>query len=382
MKDVNLALQTWLDQWGFRFDPFLPLDASLDPHLSEYRVDHDTFEAVWGDWMSFVFAPPGGGKTAFRVNAAQLCWIGQGTNRPFPITYLPSHLDQGGTEFSWFDHLAGLSGAAARQLLLALAYRPHWLFNLDVSDQRQVRQAFDWNLPGPLPYYLAQCQSNASLHPLSEAFDPTFQLADPPDAATLGRFCDLLLAFPSSRNTRPGPAERWQHLTGLLLDILKFEFLYALIDGLDAVLETGADPQAAVNSVSALLDHAAEWSRQRIYVKGFFPSDTRAIFETRHRDLALISRLVTIQWTPVLLAEIVRKRLDIATDGAFNSLNAVGSPALPTNVELELAQLAPPLPREMLVLTREVLKAHAVRTNGGSVLEPEDIDLALALYRR
>jgi hypothetical protein len=85
----------WLRWAGFRFDPFGPLDAAADPHLSEYLVGHEVFARVWGDGISWVFAPAGGGKTALRISVMQACWIGQETNRPFPIPYVPPFLAWG-----------------------------------------------------------------------------------------------------------------------------------------------------------------------------------------------------------------------------------------------------------------------------------------------
>lgn len=381
MKHTDDALRHWLGEVGLHFDPFLPLDASQDSRLSEYRIGHNTFNAVWGDWVSFVFAPPGGGKTALRVNVAQSCWVGQGTNRPFPISYLPSYLTIRPTNMQWHDHLNKLSRAAARQLLMALVYRPHWLFALDRSAQRKVYEALDWNLPGPLAHYLDQCKESRSPGLISKSFDPTFQLIDPPDGDTLTRFCTVLEAFTSG--PPPDAAGRWHHITDLLLNILGLQCLYILVDGLDAVYETGADPEVALASIADLLEQAQPWREQRIFVKGFFPSETRPVLERRYPGITDPERIVTIHWTPDLLAAMIKKRLYVASNSAFDSLNAVGSPALDQDSERLLAEAVPPLPREMLVLARKVITVHVTRTeNNKSALEPEDFDEAIERYRQ
>jgi len=113
-------LRAWLDWLGLRFNPFQSLDAAADTRLGEYLVEHEVLASIWGDWNSFVFAPAGGGKTALRVRTSQACWVGQATNHPFPISYLPPFLLWLHTHPSLDEHLAAISQAGAIRLLLAL----------------------------------------------------------------------------------------------------------------------------------------------------------------------------------------------------------------------------------------------------------------------
>ena len=275
-------LHAWLEWLGLRFDPFGPLDAASDPRLGEYLVGHEAFVRVWGDWPSWVFAPPGGGKTALRVRTAQACWVGQDTNRPFPVSYIPPFLSWGHTSPSLDDHLAALARAGAVALLLALAHRPHWLFRLDDEACRTVREALDWNLPGPLSDYLARWRQSGSLHSLRDSLDPTFLLPDPPDGDTLLRWCDALDAVPGG-DSRPAPAARWDSLCDLLLGALEFRSIYLLIDGLDAAPETIADAQAMVDCLAPLdavgrrLEQATN-IRQRILAAGVADSPGRSVY--------------------------------------------------------------------------------------------------------
>jgi hypothetical protein len=367
------SLRDWLEWLGLRFDPFGPLDAASDPHLGEYLVGHEVFAHVWGDWPSWVFAPPGGGKTALRVRTSQACWVGQETNRPFPIPYVPQYLSWGHASPSLDDHLSALARAGAVALLLALAHRPHWLFRLDEGARQNVRDILEWNLPGPLSGYLDLCRQSGSLLPLREVLDPSFVLPDPPDAATLNRWCDVLdAAFES--DLRPSPVARWNNLRRLLLDTLGFRSIYVLVDGLDAAPETATDAQAMVDCLAPLVPLADDWAEQRAFVKGFLPTEAQRFVSVFTR-----ARAATIHWTPELLAKVIQRRVYVASEGAFDSLDAVASPAL-RDIEMVLAEAVLPLPREILVLTRRVLEEHVQRAGSSGRIQEQDVDAAIRWY--
>lgn len=371
-------LRVWLEWLGLRFDPFGPLDAASDPRLGEYLVGHDAFARTWGDWPSWVFAPPGGGKTALRVRTSQACWVGQETNHPFPLPYIPPFLSWGHASPSLDDHLTALARAGAVTLLLALAHRPHWLFRLDDEARRSVRVVLDWNLPGPLDDYLAHCRQSGSLQSLREALDPTFVLPDPPEAATLLRWCDVLDDAPAGE-PRPLPAARWDSLCGLLLDTLGFRSVYILLDGLDAAPETITDAQAMVDCLASLMPLANDWAGRRVFVKGFLPIEAQAPLEDQFTSTFANTHSATIHWTPALLAEVIRRRVYVASEGDFGSLDAIASPGL-RDVETILAKAVLPLPREMLVLTQRVLEEHVMREGSEGRIKEHDVDTAIQWY--
>ncbi len=376
--DFSPPLHAWLEWLGLRFDPFGPLDAASDPRLGEYLVGHKAFARVWGDWPSWVFAPPGGGKTALRVRTAQACWVGQDTNRPFPIPYTPPFLSWEHASPSLDDHLTALARAGAVALLLALAHRPHWLFRLDDEARQAVRETLDWNLPGPLGDYLERCRQSGSLHSLRKSLDPTFLLPDPPDSDTLLRWCDVLDAVPAG-GSRPAPAARWDSLCDLLLKGLGFRSVYLLVDGLDAAPETIADARAMADCLAPLMPPVGDWAGRGIFVKWFLPLEAQPLLADRFPLLYTSAHTATVRWTASLLAEVVRRRVYVASEGAFGSLDAIASPAL-RDVETILAQAVLPLPREMLVLTRRVLEEHVRREGSRGIIQEEDVDAAIRWY--
>ena len=370
----------WLRWAGLEFDPFEPLDAAADPHLSEYLVGHHIFARAWGDGIFWVFAPAGGGKTALRITIAQACWVGQETNRPFPLPYVPPFLLWGHTHPSEEEQWLTLARMGTQTLFLAMAHRPHWFLQLPALEQQQIADTFHWNLPGPLPAYLDLCRQTGQVGLLREALDSALILRDPPDAATLREWCDALEAAVSGEPA-PSPSVRWTQLLTVLRDILAFPAVYILADGFDGAPDSADNPAVVVDCLTSLLNRVEEWAREKVFLKAFLPVEALPILSERFPDLFTPALFATIQWSPDLLAEVIRRRVYVASRGAFGSLDAVSSPAL-RDIETILARAVIPLPREMLVLTRRVIEEHIQREGTEGLLKIEDVHAAINWYSR
>jgi len=369
----------WLKWAGLSFDPFEPLDAATDTRLNEYLVGHHIFARVWGNVISWVFAPAGGGKTALRISITQACWLGQEITRPFPIPYVPPFLSWGHSHPSLEDHLAAITRAGAISLFLALAHRPHWFFRLDERGRRRVYETLFWNLPAALSVYIERCRQAQDVSALREVLDPTFILPNPPGTDELLRLCNELDMAPDITSL-PSPLERWRRLRELLLDILGFPAIYILADGFDGAPETIANPEAVAECLASLMPLVEEWAELKVFFKGFLPVETEPVLKKRFPNVVAPERISTIQWTPALLAEVIRRRVYVASEGAFSSLDAVASPAL-RDVETILAKTVFPIPREILVLTRRVIEEHILREGPTGLLKEEDVEAAIHWYQ-
>lgn len=353
--------QAWCRAVGLQPEPFERLEASADPDLGHYFVGHDAFAAAWGSWTSLLFAPPGSGKTALSAHLARACWIGQETNRPFPLPYTVPFLRWGHAAPSLEDHLAAISEAAARHLLLALAHRPHWFFRQDDRARQYLQAVLARNLPGPLAAFLAPCLESQSLEPLRELFPAAFLPPDPPPAHAVVDFCRALEALPAApAGGRPPALERWREIRTALLDILRLPAVYLMLDGLDAAAETAADANTAVGCLAPVLTLAPDWAAQRVYAKAFLPVEIEAALAARFADLTAASQSARLTWSPDALADVIRRRVFFVTRGDFGSLAAIATPDL-SDLETRLAYASPPMPREILVLTRQTLFLAAQR---------------------
>jgi hypothetical protein len=372
-----------LTRLGFRFDPFLYHEASRDPHLGKYIVGHDMFAAAaWNDAPAFIFAPAGGGKTTMRIYTARSCWVALGGAHPFPIVFTPAHQRDWPTPENVLQQLVE-EGAVA--LLVGLAFRPERLLVLSAAQQREVASWLAASLPGDLDYYLDVLQQEGHPAALSAQLDRPYILPDPPGASQLDQLCEALRMDTASRSGWTTPEDRFGALITCLQDILHFGSVLILLDGVDALPETSAEPASIGEWLRPLLVHSTMWAQQRIYLKGFLPEETRPLLANYLRETSPLVRSARLEWTPDLLADLIRRRVYRATEGKFGSLDAFSSSEL-RDVETTLVRLVPPLPRELIVLVQRVLEEYVERVSAqgedkSDQLQQADLDAAMAWYR-
>jgi hypothetical protein len=119
-------------------------------------------------------------------------------------------------------------------------------------------------------------------------------------------------------------------------------------------------------------------------VKGFLPSETEQAFVASAPGIASVVRRARLDWTAPMLAELIRRRVYVASGGEFGSLDAVCGPEL-RDVETALIKALPArarLPREALVLVRRVMHEYAQRPKAAAGrLASDDIDAAIRWYK-
>lgn len=367
------GVKAWLQSVGLAFHPFVPLEAGQDPRLSTYLVGHDAFATLWGDWPALLFAPAGGGKSAFRVRLAYACRAGEDGRRIFAIVYHLPH-----RPLSYAAHLHTICRAAAHELLLELAWRPGWFEALDKTARQEIRRALDWNAPGLLGHFLPQLRAEGSPLPIVMAFDPSAAyLPNPPAPARVRALCDALQALAVATEAPPSPEERFSHLLRVTFSVLKRQALYLLVDSVDAHSDTLHAPATALEWLRPLTARFSSWEQQRLFPKLFLPGEYDNFLD-RER-LTWQTKSTKIVWTPELLVGMLQARVRAASGGEFDSLDAISSPALQRVEELLAAQVRPN-PRELLVLTGRVLLEHVRRAGSLGLLEPQDLEAATSAY--
>jgi hypothetical protein len=353
----------------------MTLDAGADPDLSRYLVRHDVFRTIWQDSPSVVFAPAGGGKSAFRVRLAYACRVEEDERRVFPISYTAPEP----TAMSLGVHLEAILRSAAQELLLTLVYRPARFAILDEAGRQAVRRVLDQNAPGLLRHFLPQIERAGGLIPLVETFDPSAaRLPAPPSPYEVRALCAALERIPPVRDIPPA-SQRFHDLIHLLLNVLDFEAVYLLVDGVDAFPETISEPHTAMTVLKPLLERMDAWAEQQVFLKLFLPTELRRALPRRR--LTKRAKVAIIEWKPESLVKVLHTRLRAASRGEFDSLDAISAPSL-RDAETELLAAVPPVPRELLVLINRAIIEHIRRAGPSGGLAPEDVKAAKLWYHR
>ncbi|MDW8213258.1 MAG: hypothetical protein RMJ55_06865, partial [Roseiflexaceae bacterium] len=178
---------------------------------------------------------------------------------------------------------------------------------------------------------------------------------------------------------RGQPEELFRLFVDLVTGALGFSHILILIDGIDAIYENQAENRLALQWVDDLFDYSKTWSGWKVFIKLFAPDMIEphiTDYLSTHITTDFIARIV---WNADLLVELLRKRIFAASDGRFESLDAISTPAL-ADVEWQIVDEITPLPRVALQVTRRALLNYAARTNEGQ-LDEDDIRQAIAWYQ-
>lgn len=385
-------LKQWLSQMGLNLNPFGYIDAGEDPFIPFYLIEHNQFEKISGKQPSFVFAPAGGGKTALRVRLAHECRVGWNKRCVFPIVFKPTEPgDSKLNERQTLRQRTDLLRYAARELFLYLAYSPYALDEMDAALQKAFIQTVTWDLDFSITFYLEQMKNTRSLEPILAAFDPTARsLPNSPDKEDiLYLYKKLIRNIPEPE--KPDEEHRLEALFDLILNKLKFEAIYILVDGVDAFPETENSPGNALLSVSWLLDNALAWSKKGIYTKYFLPIQIQQILINtfNFRPLTSKSKILTIMWDADALNEVIRERLQEASGGKFDSLAAISDRALrasgrsPEDVLIsELRRHKKLSPRSLIKAMDRLFVCHVQNEQIREKLTPQDLTAVCEWIRR
>jgi hypothetical protein len=327
--------------FGLLFDPFQYLDSTKDARLHEYLVVPKTVEIAWGDESAAILAQRGGGKSALRVYTEQVYRGTRGVK--LPITYIPETYSPDPE-----CHFSGIRRSLARSLLIYLISYPDVFLRLAKLDQEKTKSL--------LSFLSYQFDFLLDVLEHADAIQEIEQLLRVNALSGIQKFGQShRRLFACLKETRFHPLTT--HDITLLLQetrqIFDVSAFHILLDGLDGFIET-TSPEKLYSWLKPLMMMVKPWAAQKIYLKFFLPISVADFASFDPGEI----RTATLLWDDSLLAEVIRRRLYVASQGAFDSLDAVSAPNL-RNVELHLArQLCEreKLPRLMIRQTRALLE--------------------------
>jgi hypothetical protein len=328
--------------FGLQFDPFAHLDSTKDARLYEYLVIPKMVEVVWDDAPVAIFAQPGGGKSALRTYIEKAYRRTRGVK--LPVTYIPS-IYSSHPNF----HDDGLKQALARSIFIYIISYPELFLQFSQAQQEKTIQLFT-HLPFDLNFLLDVSQSATSIAEIEQflGIGAISGIQKP------GQAHYEMIELIRNHRTRSTTDVTICQLFEQARDIFEIKSFHVLVDGLDGFIET-TPRETLIAWVEPLLALADVLIKQNIYLKLFIPL-TLADFPETHPISSL--QTAVLEWDADLLAEVIQRRLYIASGGAFNSLDALSIPGL-RNVEFHLAQqldFENKLPRQIIKAVRFLLE--------------------------
>lgn len=344
-----------LSAFGFAFDPFEYLDSTKDVHLQEYLIIPKAVEIALSDQPVAILAQPGGGKSALRIYTENFYKESRGIR--FPVTYVP---DDYSTENDF--HFKGITKSLASAAFMYLASYPDLFFALSPTDKQKLKRLL-LELPLGLDFNLQTLRDSRFLSDLERTLgSPAFSNLPRLDRAHHQLAHEL-------DDESPAQSQPLDDDFALLNNVFGARSIHILVDGLDGFIETQS-PQALLAWIEPLLSTLETWEKKNIYLKFFLPmdiSDAPALTNVR----AL--RAAALTWDDHLLAEVIRRRVFVASRRTFDSLDAISAPDL-RNVELSLArQLGEKekLPRQIILQCQDLLR-NMIQSSRTEIL-PEDL---------
>jgi hypothetical protein len=344
-------------------------------------MDNNLILKLWDECPSFVISSPGGGKTAFRMELGKAFWNWEGENRRLPIQYklrYPKKIPPTLEEFT-----QQIIEAGAVSLLLGFSYFPDKFLNLSGMIQRDV-VGFISNWVQNLTYFLDSLETSGERRIASGEIGDIYSIFDLPNQESLLKFIDKFKSYYSSGHFRSYTPikQSFDDFISMVINDIGYHSIFILMDGLDGFAEFAESPSFTAKSIVELLNESLLWSEKHIFIKLFLNSDASNCLESELGTKWYCFQKSTLHWDLYALAEMIRKRIYVATNGQYASLHSM-SDYLPfyQDIELFLAKIVFPLPREMLWLVRKIMSEYDSRNDRSSLINSDDIENAIRWYR-
>jgi hypothetical protein len=385
MVDIDTRVTQWLQQAGFVFDPFCHLEASQDEHLLDFLVIYEDLKQAWERGSALVVAPVGGGKTAL---CHYVTWTSRRGLQPFfAVPYVLA---------GYWEHLppatvaaqaSGLSQALARSVLFQLLTFPQVFLDFAAADQELIR-SWLWRVYGEMPFLLARWRAMLESPTPITAWQRllgdlagTAQIAGyaPPPQRHLQQVGELL--HPSENNVGP-TNHRDGELLGDFLSLIRqvygSEIVLFLVDGIDAFMEGGNHAKAGGKGREWMQNWLESWIVSLpdfVQFKAFIPPSWVPA------NIPPTIARVEFRWTKPLLAEVIRRRVMVATAGRFDSLDAIAESGIHNAEKAIVDQIGVLLPRELIFFVRRIFIEHIVFNPNDALLRENDIYKAYNWYK-
>lgn len=378
LESIEKAVENWLKQFGFYFNPFRDTDAERDEYLSSYFIEHSYFEDFAQLKNQLIFARAGDGKTVLRLRLQSLYREELLRRKVFCFSYtIPQPIAENPPD-SIDSHLSHILKASVRHAFVLLAAHGNDLVNLE--NESALAPAFadyfscylgtvDWVDD------LQEALTTNSIDPIVTNLKPTF---DDLDLASgwlsvnrlwLRRWLELLQGSAEVPPTRQDATKHWNEWQ-VLLQRAGFQASLILIDGIDAKPSekvrfipqhsTRRMRDMAIPLINALQEQGLG---KNTFIKLFLPIELfNLLSETLHRE----DPVVIMRWSREELGQLLSTRLQAATHGAVTDFIQLLEADVHPQFTEWLLTVANSSPRYLLHAIQQILNAHVSQSVGSN----------------
>jgi len=392
-ETLALRMDNWLHQVGFvNGNPFATSEADREgQYLPEFFVDTGHYDLICGDvnrpQTALVFAPRGGGKTAYRVMLQRQCCPHQLDSTVLAVSYtsfepaLASFRER--RQVSAEAHVRAILRSGLSALLNTLC----WSQERARAFPSSQRSCLAWFLRTFDPPGLSAGRALACIQSIEKEFDPPwepfqrsvqeanlgqelahFDLLENPSVRLLA---DIVDGTPEPLGPQASPA----HLIAEFVALTRaggMKATYVLVDRVDELMETAEDTQMILNLLPPLLADLKLMEVPDAAFKVFLPRSVleplRACRSIRFDRL----RVYEIEWNDSLLAEMMSRRLIAYSGGRVRSLSKICTSPLSESIDQEIVHGADGSPRHLLRLGELLFLEHVTSPSGASLLLSRD----------
>jgi hypothetical protein len=369
-----VTLSPFLEQFGFRADPFESTDAEQEPELDGYFVPPPFFDAVIGDSRTpkshVVFAPRGGGKTAQRRMIES-----ESRSREFLCVTYDEFDDLAKlADATWGYHVNQICRRLLLAVLVALEDQPDRVAKLS-GHQKQILKFQIQRFLGSL----SAAEHERAVRSIKNFGDKTrdfFNKYGGPISVLVNALLSKLgldnVEVPADLPQEAKLDESLRYHYGHLLQIVSavgFQSAYVLVDRVDEVPATG-NANKTFQFISPLLLDLRTLDASGVAIKFFLWDQIEGELDEAgfRRDRVAIN---SIHWTLSELQDMLARRLSAYSDGRIKSFNQLLCNGVSVDVHALLAHIGAGSPRDMIRCAKRIVSAET-RTGTDSACVSEE----------
>ncbi|MBN1177749.1 MAG: winged helix-turn-helix transcriptional regulator [Anaerolineae bacterium] len=396
----SLKKRNWLQQIGFvNGNPFATSEADRETRLlPEFFVDTGYYHLVWGDetvpQTTLLFAPRGGGKTAYRVMLQDQCCPASVDSNVLAVQYTSFEFalrelgERGRIDVE--THIRKILWNGLPVLWDALCKNRKRAADFPAAQRDQLG---GW-LKQFAPASIEPAQVLVRIQSVEPEFKPSWsdfrehvqsgrlrELVSPVGNPVVQLIADVVESDATFSSNPLSASELLEGFVRLVQASTEIQAVYVLLDRLDETTETADSPETIVALLEPLLANLTLVEMAGLAFKLFLPRSVLSALRSRRTIRMDRFEIYDIEWEDRLLVEMLRKRLLTYSNSKIQTLAQICASPLAESIDQEIVKWVDGSPRQLLQLGKLLFQVHVDRPGEiPMLLGDEDWATARAIF--